>query len=265
MRLENKVAIITGGSRGIGFATAEAFVREGAAVVLCASREETADKAVAQLKEAYPDAKVEGIWPDLSSYESVKNAFADVVAKYGKLDILVNNAGCSEMTPFTNYTEEIFEKVMKLNVKAVYNASRAAVDHMVPAGSGVILNTSSMVSIYGQPSGMAYPTSKFAVNGMTLSLARELGPTGIRVNAVAPGITETDMMKAVPKSVIEPLIAQVPLRRLGQPEDIANAFVFLASDEASYITGVVLQVDGLARKTKALAMSSGWPRRRRGP
>lgn len=118
---------------------------------------------------------------------------------------------------------------------------------MAEAASGVILNTSSMVSVYGQPSGVAYPTSKAAVNMLTLSLGRELGPKGIRVNAVAPGITETDMMKAVPKSVIDPLIAQIPLRRLGQPEDIANAFVFLASDEASYISGVVLRVDGLAR------------------
>ena len=111
----------------------------------------------------------------------------------------------------------------------------------------MVLNTSSMVSVYGQPSGVTYPVSKFAVNGLTLSLARELGPKGIRVNAVAPGITETDMMKAVPEEMIKPLIAQIPLRRLGQPEDIANAFVFLASDDASYITGVVLQVDGLAR------------------
>ena len=114
-------------------------------------------------------------------------------------------------------------------------------------GSGVILNTSSMVSLTGQPSGFSYPASKFAVNGLTVSLARELGPKGIRVNAVAPGITETDMMKAVPKEVIEPMIRQIPLRRLGQPEDIANAFVFLASEEASYITGVVLSVDGMAR------------------
>ena len=136
---------------------------------------------------------------------------------------------------------------MDLNVKGVFNASRAATEHMIPNGSGVILNTSSMVSIYGQQAGIAYPTSKFAVNGFTLSLARELGPKGIRVNAVAPGITETDMMKAVPKEIIDPMIQQIPLRRLGQPEDIANAFVFLASDEASYITGVVLQVDGLAR------------------
>ena len=109
------------------------------------------------------------------------------------------------------------------------------------------MSTSSMVSIYGQPGGVAYPASKFAVNGFTVSLARELGPKGIRVNAVAPGITETDMMKAVPKEVIDPLIAQIPLRRLGQPEDIASAFAFLASDEASYITGVILSVDGMAR------------------
>lgn len=115
------------------------------------------------------------------------------------------------------------------------------------SGKGVILSTSSMVRISGQASGVAYPASKFAVNGLTISLARELGPKGIRVNAVAPGITETDMMKAVPKEVIEPLVKQIPLGRLGQPEDIANAFAFLASDEASYITGVVLSVDGMAR------------------
>ena len=115
------------------------------------------------------------------------------------------------------------------------------------SGKGVILSTSSMVSISGQASGVAYPASKFAVNGLTISLARELGPKGIRVNAVVPGITETDMMKAVPKEVIEPLVKQIPLGRLGQPEDIANAFAFLASDEASYITGVVLSVDGMAR------------------
>lgn len=247
MLLKDKVAVVTGGSRGIGYATVEAFVKEGAVVVLCGSRKETADKAVEQLKEAYPEAVVEGIWPRLSDFEDVKNAFGQVAAKYGRIDVLVNNAGMSESTPFAKYTEETFDKVMDLNVKSVYNCSKAASDLMKEQGGGVILNTSSMVSIYGQPAGMAYPTSKFAVNGMTLSLARELGPFGIRVNAVAPGITYTDMMKAVPKEVIDPMIAQIPLRRIGQPEDIANAFVFLASDMASYITGVVLSVDGLAR------------------
>ena len=136
---------------------------------------------------------------------------------------------------------------MDLNIKGVFNCSRAVSEHMTAAGSGVILNTSSMVGTYGQPAGIAYPTSKFAVNGFTLSLARELGPRGIRVNAVAPGITYTDMMRNVPKEVIDPMIAQIPLRRMGQPEDIANAFVFLASDMASYISGDILHVDGLAR------------------
>lgn len=247
MLLKDKVAIVTGGSRGIGYATVEAFLKEGAKVILCASRQETADKAVSKLKEADADAVVEGIYPNLSDYAAVKEAFDDVVKKYGRIDILVNNAGVSESTPFTDYTEETFEKVMNLNIKGVFNCSRAASEHMIAAGSGVILNTSSMVGTYGQPAGIAYPTSKFAVNGFTLSLARELGPKGIRVNAVAPGITYTDMMRSVPKEVIDPMIAQIPLRRMGQPEDIANAFVFLASDMASYISGDILHVDGLAR------------------
>ena len=226
MRLKDKVAIITGGSRGLGIATADKFLQEGATVILTASSQASADQAVDKLKTKYPNTVVAGISPDLSNLESVREAFRDATSKYGCVDILVNNAGVSERTPFTEYTEETFDKVMDLNV---------------------ILSTSSMVSISGQPSGFAYPASKFAVNGLTVSLARELGPKGIRVNAVAPGIIETDMMKAVPKEIIDPMIAQVPLRRLGQPEDIANAFVFLASEEASYITGVVLSVDGMAR------------------
>lgn len=247
MRLKNKVAIITGGSRGIGFATADKFLQEGAKVIITASSQASADRAVEQLKVKYPNAIVAGISPNLADLESVKEAFKDAISKYGCVDILVNNAGMSESTPFMEYTEETFDKVMDLNVKGVFNATRVAAECMTARKTGVILSTSSMVSISGQPSGFAYPASKFAVNGFTISLARELGPKGIRVNAVAPGIIETDMMKAVPKEVIEPLISKIPLQRLGQPEDIANAFVFLASDEASYITGVVLSVDGMAR------------------
>ena len=142
---------------------------------------------------------------------------------------------------------ENFKKIIDLNVNAVFNCSRAVVDYMKKNGGGVILNTSSMVSIYGQPSGCGYPASKFAVNGLTKSLARELGKDNIRVNAVAPGVTLTDMMKDVPDSVIEPIIKEIPLGRIGTPEDIANAFLFLASDMASYITGVILSVDGAAR------------------
>ena len=247
MRLKDKVAIITGGSRGIGYATADKFLGEGARVILTASSQASAEKAVERLKEKYPDAIIAGISPDLASLESVREAFRSATEKYGCMDILVNNAGVSESTPFMEYTEETFDKVMDLNVKGVFNTTRAAAECMVARGTGVILSTSSMVSISGQPSGFAYPASKFAVHGLTVSLARDLGPKGIRVNAVAPGSTETDMMKAVPKEVIEPMIARIPLRRLGQPEDIANAFAFLASDEASYITGVVLSVDGMAR------------------
>ena len=247
MKLKNKVAVITGGSRGIGLATAKAFLKEGAAVVIAASSPENAEKAVNGLKAEFPEAVIGGISPNLTSAQSVKEAMAQVKAQFGPVDILVNNAGVSESTPITGYTEQLYDKVMDLNVKGVVNAIGSVVDDMIERGSGVILNISSMVSIYGQPSGVAYPTSKFAVNGLTVSLARELGPKGIRVNAVAPGITETDMMKAVPKEVIDPMIRQIPLRRLGQPEDIAKAFVFLASEDASYITGVVLHVDGMAR------------------
>ena len=247
MRLQDKVAVITGGSRGIGYATADKFLKEGAAVIITASTQASADRAAARLQEKYPQTTVAGISPELASLASVQEAFRSVVETYGHIDILVNNAGISESTPFPEYTESLFDKVMDLNVKGVFNATRAVVEHMAERGRGVILSTSSMVSISGQPSGVAYPASKFAVNGLTVSLARELGPKGIRVNAVAPGITETDMMKAVPREVIDPLIARIPLRRLGQPEDIANAFVFLASDEAAYITGVVLSVDGMAR------------------
>ncbi len=247
MRLKDKIALITGGSRGIGFATARAFLKEGATVVIAASSEVTARQAADRLREEFPHAAIGSVSPDLSSLEAVRQAFAAVREAFGPVDILVNNAGISDSTPFPAYTQEVFDKVMDLNVRGVFNATRAAVESMVPRGSGVILNTSSFVSICGQPSGVAYPASKFAVNGLTVSLARELGPKGIRVNAVAPGITQTDMLLAVPKEVIEPLIRQIPLRRVAQPEDIANAFVFLASEEASYITGVVLTVDGMAR------------------
>lgn len=247
MKLQGKTAVVTGGSRGIGFATAKKFLEEGAAVVIAASTEESAARGVEKLRAIFPEGKIGGIAPDLSSLSSVREAFEKVEKEFGGIDILVNNAGITESTPFLSYTEELYDKVMDLNVKGVFNASRVAAEHMEKKGSGVILSTSSMVSISGQPSGFAYPSSKFAVNGLTISLARELGPKGIRVNAVAPGITETDMMKAVPKAVIEPMIARIPLRRLGQPEDIANAFLFLASDDASYITGVILSVDGMAR------------------
>ncbi len=247
MLLKDKIAIVTGGTRGIGYAIVRAFLEEGATVVLCGSRQETVDKALASLKAENAGWSVEGICPSLTDYAAVKTAFEAVEQKYGRIDILVNNAGVSAREPITEYTTEMFTKTMDLNVNAVFNCIRAVVEGMKERHSGVILNTSSMVSKYAQPSGVAYPTSKFAVNGMTLALARELAPAGIRVNAVAPGITKTDMVAALPEQMIAPLIAQVPLGRIGEPEDIANAFVFLASDKAGYISGQVLGVDGLAR------------------
>ena len=176
MLLENKVAVVPGGSRGIGLAAVKAFLQEGAAVVLCASRQETADHAVAELKAELPDAVVEGICPNLADAAAVQAAMDAVAAKYGKIDILVNNAGMSESTPFASYTPELFDKTMDLNVKGVFNCAHAAAKWMEKQHSGVILNVSSVVSITGQATGAAYPTSKFAVNGFTLTLARELGP-----------------------------------------------------------------------------------------
>ena len=237
-----KTAVITGATDGIGNALAILLSRDYN-LALCGRSKDKMDRLIQKLGNChiYTDCF------DITDKEK-RHAFCENLKKeFGTVDILVNNAGVSESTPFMDYTEETFDKVMDLNVKGVFNATRAAAECMVARGNGVILSTSSMVSISGQPSGFAYPASKYAVNGLTISLARELGPKGIRVNAVAPGITETDMMKSVPKEVIDPMIARIPLRRLGQPEDIANAFVFLASDEASYITGVVLSVDGMAR------------------
>lgn len=245
--LKGKTAIITGGTRGIGYATAEKFLENGANVVIFGSKEETVNNALNKLKEKYDEKRIIGLWPNLFNMEEVKNAFEAINKKYGSIDILINNAGISAKDPIDKTSQEEFEKIMDLNVTSVFNCSKVAIEYMKNKRNGVILNTSSMVSIYGQPSGVGYPTSKFAVNGMTKSLAREVANYGIRVNAVAPGIIETDMMKDVPKEVIEPLIKTIPLGRIGSPTDIANAFLFLASDMASYISGVILSVDGLAR------------------
>lgn len=247
MLLQGKVAVVTGGTRGIGFAVVKKFLENGAKVALCGSRQESVEKALAQLKEAFPQGEYMGVWPKLTDPAAVQAALESVQARWGRLDILVNNAGLSARESLYDYDPAAFEKVMDLNLKAVFVCCQAAARIMKPQGGGVILNTSSMVSKYGQPSGVAYPASKFAVNGLTLSLARELGKDGIRVNAVAPGITNTDMMAAVPKEMLAPLEAQIPLGRIGQPEEVANGFLYLASDLAAYVTGAVLPVDGGAR------------------
>lgn len=241
--LEGKVAVVTGGTRGIGYAIVEKFLENGAQVILFGSREETVNKALETLRKKY--SKVDGFYPKLTDEKELSSVFKQIKDTYGHIDILVNNAGISSKTKLEDYTEEEYDKVSDLNIKSVFTCSKVILPYLKET-KGVILNTSSMVSIYGQPSGVMYPTSKFAVNGMTKSLARELAPFGIRVNAVAPGIIETDMVRRLPKEMIEPLIQTIPLGRIGKPEDIANAFVFLASDMASYISGIVLSVDGLA-------------------
>ena len=243
--LNDKVAVITGATRGIGFATAKLFLENGAKVAILGSKEESVNKALEKLPE-YQD-KIIGLYPNLNNEKEVRNMFQTVEDKFGKIDILINNAGISSSTPLENYTYEEFTKIVDLNLNALFLCSKVASEYMKKIGGGVILNTSSMVSIYGQPAGCGYPASKFAVNGLTKSLARELGRFNIRVNAVAPGVINTDMVAVLPKEVIAPIIQEIPLGRIGEPEDIANAFLYLASPMASFVTGAILSVDGAGR------------------
>ncbi|MDD7729824.1 MAG: 3-oxoacyl-ACP reductase FabG [Clostridia bacterium] len=242
--LKGKTAIVTGGTRGIGFAIVKKYLENGANVAIAGSRQESVEKAIANLPEY--EGRVMGIWPDLCSPEEVASAFASVKEKFGSIDILANNAGISSRTSLYDYTVEEFSKIVDINLKAVFVCSQAAARIMKVQGGGVIINTSSMVGEYGQPSGCGYPATKFAVNGITKSLARELAKDQIRVNAVAPGVTRTDMVAALPKEMVERISAGIPLGRMGEPLDIANAYLFLASDLASYVTGITLRVDGAA-------------------
>lgn len=241
--LKDKVVIITGGTRGIGLATARLFAENGARVIVFGSRPETVEKALDELSPL----EVAGFSPNLGSFSEIQSVIDEIIVKFGEIDILINNAGISANKPIESTTPEEFDKIMDLNVNAMFRVSKAVIPDMKRRGSGVILNTSSMVSLYGQPAGVGYPTSKFAVNGLTKSLARELAPAGIRVNAVAPGITNTDMVASLPDEQIAPLVKTIPLGRIGDPIDIAKAFLFLASEDASYITGSILSVDGAAR------------------
>lgn len=245
--LKGKVAVVTGGTRGIGLAIVRKFLQNGAKVALFGSRPETVDKALEQLRAENADWEVVGKSPDLTDFAALESAIREMAETFGRIDILVNNAGISAREPLAQVTPEAFARIMDLNVTAVFNGCKAVEPIMRAQGGGAIVNTSSMVSLYGQAAGVGYPTSKFAVNGLTRSLARELGRAGIRVNAVAPGVTRTDMVAALPPELVERISAPIPLGRVGEPEEVANAFLFLASDMASYVTGEILSVDGAAQ------------------
>jgi 3-oxoacyl-[acyl-carrier protein] reductase len=241
-RLAGKVSIITGGAQGIGLATALKFSREGATVVVCDIRQAAVDAAVAQCQEA--GAKALGRVVDVTQREMVDAMVQQVLNQFGRIDVLVNNAGITQDARLQKMTIEQFDRVIDVNLRGVFHCSQAVADAMVKQGSGVILNASSVVGIYGNFGQTNYAATKFGVIGFTKTWSRELGPKGVRVNAVAPGFVATPILSTIPDKVLQEMIDRVPLKRLGQPEDIANVYAFLASDDAAYINGAVLEVSG---------------------
>jgi len=235
--LESKIAVITGGGRGIGKATAQLFTNEGATVVIAEFDEVSGQSTANELGAHY-------IKTDISNEESVNALFNFVSSKFGQLDILVNNAGILADSTLKKLDPDSFDAVINVNLRGVYLCGRAAANIMIEQGSGVILNASSVVAHHGNFGQTNYVASKAGVIGITKVWARELGKDGIRVNAVAPGFIQTNMTAGMPEKVVNMMGEKVPLKRWGQPEDVANAYTFLASDEASYITGAVLNVDG---------------------
>ena len=242
MRLKDKVAIVTGSARGIGLVTAQTFAREGAKVVLCDLDEAELEAAASELRASGHSALA--VTANTSKTESVRALLDKVLAEWGRVDILVNNAGIIRDRQLLKMEESEFDQVIEVNLKGVYLCARLVAEVMAAQGGGVILNASSVVALYGNFGQTNYVASKAGVIGMTKVWARELGRKGIRVNAVAPGFIETRMTEGIPDKVIEKLIEKVPLGRMGKPQDIANAYLWLASDEASYVTGHVLSVDG---------------------
>lgn len=242
MRLVGKVAIITGSARGIGKATAVKFAREGAKVVICDVNVEQVNETVDELKNMGVEAI--GLRVDVTDRESVANLIKETVNAFGKLDIMVSNAGITADNTLLKMSEAEFDRVINVNLKGVFNCGQAAAEYMAQNGGGVILNASSVVGLYGNFGQTNYAATKWGVIGMTKTWAKELGKKGIRVNAVAPGFIMTPMTEKMPEKVLEMMKEKSPLKSLGYPEDIANAYCFLASDEARFVTGTVLSVDG---------------------
>jgi len=242
MRLQGKVAAITGGARGIGHSTAVKFAAEGAKVAVCDINPELMKTTLETIRSAGGEA--DGYQVDVTNKEQIAAMVKGVMAKWGRIDCVVNNAGIVMDAQLKNMTDMQFDTVIDINLKGVYNCTRAVVDIMIAQESGVILTTSSIVGLYGNFGQTNYAASKFAVIGMTKTWARELGRKGIRAVAVCPGFVATPILSKMPQDVLEAMAKKVPNGRLGKPEEIANVFAFLASDEAAYINGAVISVDG---------------------
>ena len=243
MRLKGKVSIITGGAQGIGQATARKFAEEGAIVVVCDMRAEAVEAAVADLRRI-PGVIADGHVVDVTKRAQIDAMVAAVKARFGRIDALVNNAGITLDARLQKMTDAQFDKVIDVNLKGSYNCAQAVLETMIEQGSGSITNASSVVGIYGNFGQSNYAASKFGVIGLAKTWARELGPKGIRCNAVAPGFIATPILSTIPAKVMAPMTDRVPMKRLGQPEEIASVYAFLASDDASYINGAVIEVAG---------------------
>jgi 3-oxoacyl-[acyl-carrier protein] reductase len=242
MRLKGKVAIITGAGSGIGEATAVKFAHEGARVAVCDINLAACEKVVKSIAEAGGSAMA--VHLDVTDKASVAAMVDAVMQAWGRVDTLVNNAGIVQDAQLKKMTDEQFDRVIDVNLKGVYQCTKAVVDIMLAQGTGCILNASSIVGIYGNFGQTNYAATKFGVIGMVKTWARELGRKGVRANAVCPGFIETPILKSMPEKVIQMMEDKVPLGRLGKPEDIANTYAWLASDEASYINGAVIEVSG---------------------
>jgi 3-oxoacyl-[acyl-carrier protein] reductase len=241
-RLQNKVSIITGAAQGIGLATALKFATEGAIVIVCDIRQAGVDAAVAACQQQ--GAQAQGFVMDVTNRDQVNAVMAQVRDRFGRIDVLVNNAGITQDARLVKMTEAQFDRVIDVNLRGVFHCAQAVAETMSAQGSGVILNASSVVGIYGNFGQTNYAATKFGVIGFTKTWARELGAKGVRVNAVAPGFIQTPILASLPEEVLKGMEARVPLKRLGKPEEIANVYAFLASDEASYVNGAVIEVCG---------------------
>ena len=242
MRLKGKVSIITGGASGIGKATALKFAQEGAIVAGCDLNQEAIDATVNEVKAAGGEAV--GYIVNVTNKSQINDMVGDLKARFGRIDVLVNNAGIVQDAQLTKMTDEQFDLVVDINLKGVYNCAKAVIDTMVAQGGGVILNASSVVGVYGNFGQTNYAATKFGVIGFVKTWAKELGKKGIRANAVCPGFVATPILKAMPEKVIQAMEDRVPMKRMAQPEEIANLYAFLASDEASYINGAAIEITG---------------------